>query len=147
VELSSASEFATKLKSNKPIETRGVVRASNVAMRRIPVFDFNSLRHAVRGLRKSLGFASTSILTLALGIGITSGIFSVVCDTLLQSLPYPQASRLCLVWKSVPKKNLDRDWTSYPTVQDWNSDAASFEDVAVFLRSDGSVVNVTETRM
>jgi putative ABC transport system permease protein len=103
----------------------------------------NQFRYAVRGLRKSPGFALTSVLTLALGIGITSAIFSVVYGVLLKPPPYPQPDHLCLLWKSVPKKNLDRDWTSYPTYQDWRRDAKTFEDLAAFLRPDGSIVNLT----
>src|SRR5271156_5918561 len=105
---------------------------------------FDKLRYAVRGLRKSPGFALTSILTLSLGIGTTSAIFSVVYGVLLKPAPYSQAEHLCLLWKSVPKKNIDRDWTSYPTYQDWKHDANSFEDLAAFLRPDGSIVNLTE---
>lgn len=86
-----------------------------------------------------------SILTLALGIGITSAIFSVVYGVLLKSSPYVRPDRLCLVWKSVPRKNLDRDWTSYPTYEDWKRDAKGFGDLAAFLRPDGSIVNLTGT--
>lgn len=96
-----------------------------------------------RTLIKSPGFALTSILTLALGIGITSAIFSVVYGVLLKPSPYAHPERLCLLWKSVPKRNLDRDWTSYPTYQDWKRDARSFDDLAAFLRPDGSIVNLT----
>lgn len=104
---------------------------------------FSTFRYALRALLKSPGFAFTSILTLALGIGITSAIFSVVYGVLLKPSPYGRADRLCLLWKSVPKKNIDRDWTSYPTYQDWKRNANSFDDLAAFLRPDGSIVNLT----
>ena len=100
-------------------------------------------RYASRVLLNSPGFALTSILTLTLGIGITSAIFSVVYGVLLKPLPYAHPDRLCLLWKSVPKKNLDHDWTSYPTYQDWKRDAKSFDDLAAFLRPDGSIVDLT----
>ena len=102
-----------------------------------------TFRYAFRALLKSPGFAFTSIVTLALGIGITSAIFSVVYGVLLKPSPYRLPDRLCLLWKSVPKKNIDRDWTSYPTYQDWQRDASSFDDLAAFLRPDGSIVNLT----
>ena len=98
---------------------------------------------ASRALLKNPGFALTSILTLSLGIGITSAIFSVVYGVLLKPSPYAHPQHLCLLWKSVPKKNLDRDWTSYPTYQDWKRNARSFDDLAAFLRPDGSIVNLT----
>ena len=82
------------------------------------------LRYAVRGLLKNPSFAVPTILTLALGIGVTSAIFSVVYGVLLKQTPYQRPSRICLIWKSVPKKNLERDWTSYPTYMDWKRDAA-----------------------
>jgi predicted permease len=100
-------------------------------------------RYASRVLCNSPGFALTSILTLALGIGITSAIFSVVYGVLLKPSPYAHPEHLCLLWKSVPKKNLDRDWTSYPTYRDWKNDARGFDDLAAFLRPDGSIVNLT----
>src|ERR1700740_3290091 len=105
----------------------------------------NVFRYAFRALPKNPGFALMSILTLALGIGITSAIFSVVYGVLLKSSPYVRPDRLCLVWKSVPRKNLDRDWTSYPTYEDWKRGAKRFEDLAAFLRPDGSIVNLTGT--
>jgi len=109
------------------------------------VLSFRQFRYASRVLLKSPAFALTSILTLALGIGITSAIFSVVYGVLLKPSPYAHSEHLCLLWKSVPKKNLDRDWTSYPTYQDWKRDARSFDDLAAFLRPDGSIVNLTGT--
>jgi len=102
------------------------------------------LRYAVRGLLKNPSFAVPTILTLALGIGVTSAIFSVVYGVLLKQTPYQRPSRICLIWKSVPKKNLERDWTSYPTYMDWKRDAASFNDLATFLRPDGSIINLSE---
>ena len=107
------------------------------------VVSFSSLRYAFRALLKSPGFALLSILNLAIGIGITSAIFSVVYGVLLKPSPYGRPDRLCLLWKSVPRKNLDRDWTSYPTYEDWKRDANSFDDLAAFLRPDGSIVNLT----
>jgi putative ABC transport system permease protein len=105
----------------------------------------SQIRHTARTLVKSPSFALTSILTLALGIGITSAIFSVVNGVLLKPTVYASSDRLCLLWKSVPMKNLDRDWTSYPTYLDWKRDARSFDDLAAFLRPDGSIVNLTGT--
>jgi putative ABC transport system permease protein len=58
------------------------------------------LRHAVRQLRKNPGFASTAIIILALGIGGTSAIFSVLNPILFEPLPYPHASRIMTIWYS-----------------------------------------------
>ena len=59
----------------------------------------NNLRYAVRLLLKSPGFALVAILTLALGIGVNSAIFSVVDAVMLQPLPYPQPDRLISLWE------------------------------------------------
>lgn len=102
------------------------------------------MRRAERGLRRSAGFAAACAVTLALGIGMTTAIFSVVYGILLRKLPYGKADQLCVLWKSVPKKNLERDWTSYPTYEDWKRESQGFEEMAAFLRPDGSVVNLSE---
>jgi putative ABC transport system permease protein len=100
------------------------------------------LRYAVRSLRKAPAFTAIAILTLALGIGINTAIFSVVEAVLLRPLPYRDPSRLVTVWKSIPRKNIDRDWTSYPTYRDWKNSGA-FEDLALFIRPDGARMTLT----
>jgi hypothetical protein len=60
------------------------------------------VRYAIRGLRQSAGFAAVAILTLAIGIGGTTAIYSVVNAVLLQPLPYADADRLVRVVENVP---------------------------------------------
>ena len=59
------------------------------------------LRHGIRQLRRAPGFAITAVLTLALGIGTTTAIFTLVYDVLLRPLPYPQADRLMVMEEQV----------------------------------------------
>src|SRR5580692_3783815 len=66
----------------------------------------NDLRFGFRMLVKDRGFAAVAVLTLALGIGANTAIFSVVNGTLIRPLPYPNASRLVMVWES---KRPDRE--------------------------------------
>jgi putative ABC transport system permease protein len=63
---------------------------------------FNDARYAVRALRRAPGFAVVAIVTLALGIGANTAIFSVVNGVLLRRLPYPNADRIVRLWSATP---------------------------------------------
>jgi predicted permease len=84
--------------------------------------------YALRQLRKSPGFTLAAVITLALGIGANTAIFSVVRGVVLAPLPYPQPDRLVAVWESRPTVN--RLGISYPDFLDWQSSARSFEKIA-----------------
>ncbi len=93
----------------------------------------DDLRHGLRGLRRSPGFALTAILTLALGIGATTAMFTLVYDVMLRPLPYPHADRLVVMEEVVAEY---RD--IYPTVpmnannfEMWQKNSRSFEAMAV----------------
>ena len=88
------------------------------------------VRFAARQLCKSPGFAATAILTLALGIGANTAMFSVVEGVLLSPLPYPEPDRLVMVWQSRP--NAKQILISYPEFLDWRRGSHSFERMAAF---------------
>ncbi len=100
-------------------------------------------RYAVRVLGRSPGFTFTAALVLALAMGASTAIFSVIEAVLLRPLPYHDSQRLCVLWKSVPSRNIAWDWTSYPTIRDWREQSHGFEDLAVVLRPEGSQVTLS----
>jgi len=86
-------------------------------------------RYAVRALTKRPGFTAVCLLTLALGIGATTAIFSVVHGVILKPLPYPEDDRLAILWYNNVEAGIERDVTSYPTFEDWRA-SESFQAVA-----------------
>jgi predicted permease len=85
------------------------------------------LRFAARSLRRSPGFTTFALLTLALGIGANTAIFSVVNGILLRPLAFPDADRLMTVWQDHRSRNgPQREWVSPPNFQDWRAESTSF---------------------
>jgi predicted permease len=85
------------------------------------------LRHALRALRRQPGFALTAVLTLALGIGATTAVFSVVYGVLLRPLPFADSDRLVRVFSD----HEGEQWTaSPPDFLDWQAQATGFEHLA-----------------
>src|SRR5580693_4140111 len=91
---------------------------------------WRDLRVATRTLRKSPGFTVVAVLTLALGIGTNSAIFSVVDAILLRPLPYPEPDRLVRVWESSVKYDSPRNVVNPLNFLDWHDHARSFESIA-----------------
>ena len=98
------------------------------------------LRFAFRSLRKSPGFTLVAVLTLALGIGANTAIFSVVQGALLSPLPYHEPQRLVDVWlyNRALKYPIS---VSYPDYLDWQRQAHSFEQMAAFAPTEYDLTN------
>src|ERR1700719_2546660 len=88
----------------------------------------NELRYAFRKLRNSPGFTIIAVLTLALGIGANSAIFSVVNAVLLRPLPYPQPERLVYLNENTGGTNTS---IALPDYLDWRHDSTSFQQLAL----------------
>jgi putative ABC transport system permease protein len=88
------------------------------------------LRYGLRTLAKNPGFTSAAVLTLALGIGANTAIFSVVNGVLLSPLTGRDPDRLVMLWEST--KDTPQTAVSYPNYVDWRQRARSFEDIAVY---------------
>src|SRR5262245_4858639 len=101
----------------------------------------NDLRFALRQLRKSPGFTAIAIITLALGVGANTAIFSVINAVLLRPMPYPEPDRLVLIRE---RTNLfDSGSVSLPNYLDWRASQRGFTDVALFRRDDGNLSGAT----
>jgi len=87
------------------------------------------LRYALRQLRKSPGFTFIAVLTLALGIGANTAIFSVINAVLLRPLPYPDADRIVTLSESAPSQ--PEIAISWPNFLDWKTESTVFEALAI----------------
>ena len=90
---------------------------------------FQDVRYGLRMLWKSPGFTTIAILTLALGIGANTAIFSIVNGVLLNPLPFPQADRLIALGEN--KANFENGSISYPNFRDWQKENRSFSSMAL----------------
>jgi len=88
--------------------------------------------HTLRALRRNPVFAFVSILTLGLGIGANSAIFSVVNGILLRDLPFPDADRLVFICETMPSESGRCITASTPNVSDWAERSGSFQEIGVF---------------
>jgi putative ABC transport system permease protein len=91
---------------------------------------FQDIRYGLRLIAKSPGFAAIAILTLALGIGANTAVFSVVNGVLLDPLPYAQPDRLVAVYSK--NKAFDHSSISYPNFLDWVRDQRTFTSLAAY---------------
>src|SRR5215213_6779639 len=89
------------------------------------------LRFGLRTLAKRPGFALVAVLTLALGIGANTAIFSVVNAVLLRPLPFRDAERLVVVYETT--QSVPRDYVSVPNLEDYRTGARSFEGFATYV--------------
>ena len=92
----------------------------------------NDLRYAFRQLRKSPGFTVTAILTLALGIGISAAMFTVVDGVLLRPLPVPHSSEVVQLGEANDSGNISS--SSLSNLRDWRDHAKSFQDIAWYTQ-------------
>ena len=90
------------------------------------------LRHAFRLLWKSKGITATTLVTLALGIGATTAIFSTVYSLMLKPLPYQEPERVVELYSSAAKAGLNRMPANVPFYLDYSTNASSYERLALW---------------
>jgi putative ABC transport system permease protein len=92
----------------------------------------DDLRYAFRVLRRSPGYTLVAVMTLALGVGANTALFSVVNATVIRPLSFPEPDRLVSIWKGVVTEPARTNITSLPHFRDWKERSRSFEDMALF---------------
>jgi putative ABC transport system permease protein len=115
------------------IERKGGIRMGSL---------IQDLRFGVRMLMKNPVFTLITVLTLTLGIGANTAIFSVVNAVLLRPLPYKDASRLMVLWER--ERNIEQESPSYPNFLDWQAQSRSFEQMALSRRDNANLTGVGE---
>jgi putative ABC transport system permease protein len=90
------------------------------------------VRHAIRMLGRGRGFPLAAVVTLALAIGTSIAMFSVLDAVLLQPLPYGVPDRLAMVWTENLTQNLRESRSALADVEQWRNQSAAFEDLATF---------------
>ena len=99
------------------------------------------LQIGLRMLARKPAFTALAVLTLALGIGANTAIFSVIHGVLFEPLPYPDADRLVQVWNKYPLMNLPRASVSIPDYLDRRRDVSAFEESALYNRQSFNLVS------
>src|SRR5882762_4001122 len=102
---------------------------------------FKDLRYGIRSLLKQPAFTLVAVITLALGIGGNSAMFSVVNAVLLRPLQYPEADRIVVLEGINPSKGIKQSNMSIPDFVDWQSQNQVFDQMAGFIAGVGAVLN------
>jgi len=101
------------------------------------------LRFSIRLLTKNPGFFAVAVITLALGIGANTAIFSVVNAVLINPMPYRQPDRLMQFWETNPLKGWTQAVVAPANLFDWQQQNQSFEDIGAYIGSDKKGPGIT----
>jgi putative ABC transport system permease protein len=95
----------------------------------------NDVRYGLRSFGRAPAFTAVALLTLALGIGATTAIFSVINTVILRPLPYPESDRIIQVWMDNRRMGLKEDLHSFPNFADLRDQNRVFADMALYFTS------------
>ena len=129
-----------RLRFGNPVALREQTKGADVALGLAGLG--RDIRFAFRQLRQSPGFAATMIVTLALGIGANTTVFSIVDAVLLRPLPYAHPERLMEVQSRVSTGEFLGNAVSYPDYFDWRAQNHSFEQLVSYHDDSGTLTGV-----
>src|SRR6266404_6906272 len=92
----------------------------------------NDIRYAVRNLIKRPGFTLIAVITLALGIGANTAIFSAIYALLLKPLPFPELDRVVTIWDKASIRGIVHNEGALANYLDWRAQNQSFEQLALY---------------
>src|SRR5688572_25280330 len=101
---------------------------------------FQDIRYGIRGLLKNPAFTIIAVLSLGLGIGANTAIFSLINTVLLQPLPFHQPEKLAIVWEEASFAGFPQNTPAPANFADWKAQNQSFEDMAALA---GRSYNIT----
>src|ERR1700691_5724380 len=101
------------------------------------------LRYGARMLMKNPGLTLVIVLSLAIGIGANTAIFSVTSALLLKPLPYPHADRLAILWLRSPGIGIPQDWPSPGQYHDIKTQNKVFDDRAILFGGDSILTGLS----
>lgn len=101
------------------------------------------IRHAARSLVRRPVLAIVALVTLGLGIGANTAMFSIINVVFLKPLPFPAPEQLVMAWSSLPDQSLAEGFSSYPDFKDWRDQAKSFTGLAALWTFANGDVNLT----
>ena len=101
-------------------------------------------RYAARMLGKNAGLTAVIVLSLAIGIGANTAIFSVVDALLLRPLPYPEPDRLAVLWLRSPGINIPQDWPSPGQYIDMQKENRSFSEMSISVGRGGTLLGIDQ---
>ena len=109
-----------------------------------PATILRDVRFATRMLIRNPAFTAIALLTLAVGIGVNTAVFSVFNGVLLRPLPYPEADRITMMWLDNRRQAIKEDIGSYPNYRTWREQSASFAHVAAYSPSNFTLTGADE---
>src|SRR6185295_9794065 len=102
------------------------------------------VRYALRMLLKNPGFTFVAVITLALGIGATSAMFSVINAVLLRPLPYQEPERLVTIWEESPERDMFQMPVSIANLRDWAEQSQTFDKISAYTFSNLNLTGMGE---